>query len=46
MHKDQVKDGGGNKLKSNTCTKRGMVQEWNKKKMSRKKKLENGEINF
>ena len=40
MHKDQVIDGGGNKLESNTCTKRGMVQEWSKKK------LENGEINF
>ena len=34
MHEDQDKDGGGNKLKSNTCTERGMVQEWNKKKIS------------
>ena len=46
MHKDQVKDRGGNKLKSNTCTKKGMVQEWNKKKISWRKQLENGEINF
>ena len=39
MHTDQVKDGGGNKLKSNTCTKRGMVQEWNKKKNKLKEKV-------